>query len=62
MENKTSEAQARARDKWNEKNKAKKKVYSYRSYTRKFIKEMATIDDIQEIKQLLAEREQELQE
>lgn len=46
----------------NEKNKAKKKVYSYRSYTRKFIKEMATIDDIQEIKQLLAEREQELQE
>ncbi|MHB9952200.1 hypothetical protein [Ligilactobacillus murinus] len=55
MEKKTSKAQAKARDKWNEKNKAKKKVYSYRSYTRKFIKEMATIDDIQEIKQLLAE-------
>ncbi len=62
MEKKTSKSQAKARDKWNEKNKAKKKVYSYRSYTRKFIKEMATIDDIQEIKQLLVEREQELQE
>lgn len=57
-----TEAQKRARDKWNQENKAKKKVYSYRSYTRKFIKEMATLDDIEKIKQLLAEREQELQE
>lgn len=57
-----TEAQKRARDKWNEKNKAKKKVYSYRSYTRKFIEEMATIDDIKQIKEMVAKREKELQE
>jgi len=62
MEKKTSKAQARARDKWDEKNKAKKRVYSYRSYSRKFIKEMATIDDIAEFKKLLADREKELQQ
>lgn len=57
-----TEAQKRARDKWNEKNKAKKKVYSYRSYTRKFIEEMATIDDIKQIKEMITKREKELQE
>jgi len=41
---------------------AKKRVYSYRSYPRKFIKEMATLDDIAEFKRLLADREKELQE
>lgn len=58
--NKTSETQARARDKWDAKNKDKKRVYSYRSYSRRFIREMATLDDVAELKRLLADREEQL--
>ena len=34
-----SKAQQRASKKWNEKNKDKRRVYQYRSYTKKYIKE-----------------------
>lgn len=54
---KNSEARLKANKKWTEKNKDKQRIYQYRSYTRKFIREMATEDDLIELKQLIEERQ-----
>ncbi|TYC49973.1 hypothetical protein ESZ50_01870 [Weissella muntiaci] len=42
---------------WQEKNKEQAKYLQYRSYARSFIRNLATDDDIEELKQLMAERE-----
>ena len=55
-ENKTSEAQLKAAKKWNNKNKDKQRVYRYRSYARKFIRDLATDDDLKELQELIDKR------
>lgn len=44
-----SEARKRANEKWNEANKEKMKVYRYRSQAKKFIKDFATKEDLEEM-------------
>lgn len=51
-----SEAQQRAKKKWDSKNKDKNRVYRYRSYARKFIKDIATEDDLKELRKMIDER------
>lgn len=54
--NKTSEAQLKANKKWNDKNKDKRRVYRYRSYARKFIRDLANEDDLKELQAMIQER------
>lgn len=53
---KVSEAQLRANQKWNDKNKDKRRIYRYRSYARKFIRDLATEDDLEELQAMIQER------
>ena len=57
-----SEAQKRARDKWNKKNKERKKIIDLRSSCKRYIREFATVDDLQDLQQLINEREKQLTE
>lgn len=50
-----SEAQKRAKKKWDDKNKDKNRVYRYRSYIRKYIKDIAAEDDLKELLNLIPE-------
>ena len=52
-----SEARKKANQKWDNKNKAKMKYLRYHSYTKSFIKQMATSEDLRELKQLISKRE-----
>lgn len=45
--NETSKAQLKAAKKWNDKNKDKARVY--RSYARKFVRDIANDDDLKEV-------------
>ena len=49
-----------ANKKWQEKNKEHAKYLSDRSRARSFIRNLATIDDIAEFRELLLKREEEL--
>lgn len=51
-----SEAQQRAKKKWDSKNKDKNRVYRYRSYARKFIKDIANEDDLKELSKLIDDK------
>lgn len=51
-----SDAQKRAKQKWDSKNKDKNRVYRYRSYARKFIRDLATEDDLKELDKLIHKR------
>ena len=51
-----SEAQLKANKKWNDKNKDKQRVYRYRSYARKYVRDLATEDDLKELQELIAKR------
>ncbi|MBD8087953.1 hypothetical protein HUK49_08445 [Limosilactobacillus sp. c11Ua_112_M] len=51
-----SEAQLKANKKWNDKNKDKQRIYRYRSYARKFVRELATDDDLKELQEMIQER------
>ena len=53
-------SQNEANQNWREKNKEKTKYLNYRSTARSFIRNLATDDDLKELKQLIAERENEL--
>lgn len=50
--------QTEANKRWQEKNKEHAKYLSNRSRTRSFIRNQATLEDIEELKQLIEEREQ----
>ena len=50
-----SEAQLKANKKWNDKNKDKQRIYRYRSYARKFIRDLAD-DDLKELQELIHKR------
>ena len=54
-EKKTTEAQNRATKKWGDKNKDKQRIYRYRSYARKYVRDIATLDDLKELSQMIDE-------
>lgn len=58
-EKKTTEAQNRATKKWGDKNKDKQRIYRYRSYARKYVRDIATLDDLKELSQMVDERMKE---
>ena len=47
-----SKAQLKANKKWNDKDKDKQQIYRYRSYARKFVRGLATDDDLKELQEL----------
>lgn len=49
--------QEKARDKWNENNKERRKIYNAKSATRRYIREFAEIEDIEEVRNWLEEKE-----
>lgn len=51
-----SEAQLKANKRWNDKNKDKQRIYRYRSYARKFIRDLADNDDLKELQEMIQER------
>ena len=51
-----SEAQLRANKKWSDKNKDKQRIYRYRSYARKFVRDLATADDLKELGKMIDEK------
>lgn len=58
-EKKTSEAQLRATRKWQEKNKSQMRHVRNRSGAKNYIKE-ATLEELEELRQLIAERKKAL--
>ncbi|MFR0576578.1 hypothetical protein [Limosilactobacillus reuteri] len=52
-ENKTSKAQLKAAKKWNDKHKNEQRIYRYRSYARKFIRDLATDDDLKGLQEMI---------
>ena len=59
---KITEAKKKANKKWNDKNKDKNTLYNYRSKTKKFILEMASKDDLEDIKRYVLERRGKIKE
>ncbi|GAA0856894.1 hypothetical protein GCM10008916_08340 [Clostridium nitritogenes] len=59
MEEKNN-SQTEANKKWQEKNREKARYLRNRSTARNFIKKQATFEDIEELKQLIHDREREL--
>ncbi|MSS77360.1 hypothetical protein HV819_02355 [Anaerococcus sp. AGMB00486] len=55
-ENKTSEAQRKANERWREKNKEKNKIYQLRSQAKRFINEYSDEKDLDDLIELLEER------
>ena len=53
---KLSEARIKANKKWDEKNKAKRKLYLYRSHAKTFVREIASVDDLKELRKMIDER------
>lgn len=55
-----SESKKKANEKWNDNNKERMRYLRSRSSARSFINNRATIDDINELRQLLDEREKNI--
>lgn len=51
-----SEARKKANKKWDDKNKEKRKLYQYRSYAKKYVKELASEEDLIELRRMIDER------
>lgn len=58
--NKVSEAQKRAKKKWEEKNKEKSRIDGYKRTSRLFIKKYANAEDIKELEELIEIRKKEI--
>lgn len=58
---KTSEAQARARDKWDSKNKHNKKKRSYRSGCKNYILKYADKEELKEVKSWIEKAEENME-
>ena len=56
MTTKLSEARKKANKKWNDNNKNKTRLYHYRSSAKKYIKELASEEDLLELRQMIDER------
>ncbi|WP_258088924.1 hypothetical protein [Weissella fangxianensis] len=50
------DAQNEANKRWQDKNKEHAKYLKYRTYARSFIRQLATDDDLDELKKLIADR------
>lgn len=59
-EKKTSDAQIKATRKWEEKNRKKTTIQSYRRTARSFIRNHATEEDLKELEQLIQDRRDQL--
>ena len=59
-EKKTSEAQLKASRNWEKKNRKKATIDNYKRSARTFIRNHAELKDLEELKQLIEEREQSL--
>ena len=57
---KTSDAQVRASRNWEKKNPERARKISYRSSARTFIKKWADLEDLEELKMLISQKEKEL--
>lgn len=57
---KTSESQLKAVNKWKDKNKDKQRAYNDKSASKRFIKKYATLKDLNELKELIKNKENEL--
>ena len=55
-----SEARKKANKKWDDKNKDRMKYLRYRSYTKTFINQLSTVDDLTELSKLIDKRHKEL--
>ncbi len=53
---KLTEARKRANKKWDEKNKAKRKIYLYRSHAKTFVREIASEDDLKALRQMIDDK------
>ncbi|WP_295745386.1 hypothetical protein [uncultured Limosilactobacillus sp.] len=53
---KTSKAQMKATNKWSKKNPDKKRLYRYRSYARKYVRDLASEEDLKELQGMINER------
>ena len=53
-------AQTEANKKWQDKNREKARYLRNRSTARNFVKKQATLDDIKELEELIADRKKEL--
>lgn len=60
MSEKISEARERANKKWNENNKEHMNYLRSRSSARSFIKNKATLEDLEELEKLIEERRKQL--
>ncbi|NLR31055.1 hypothetical protein [Levilactobacillus tujiorum] len=60
--NEYTEARAKANKKWNDHHKERTRYLNARSSARSFIRKKATLDDLQELEQLIADRRTELKE
>lgn len=58
---KISEARKRANKKWNDSHKSKQRLYLYRSHAKKFVREIASEDDLKELQKMIADRLNDLQ-
>lgn len=56
MTTKLSDAKKKANKKWNDKNKDKTKIYRYRSSAKKYVRDLASKDDLLELKAMIDER------
>lgn len=56
-----SEARKKANKKWDNKNKERMKYLRYRSYTKTFINQLSTVDDLTELSKLINKRHKELE-
>ncbi|CAJ2232137.1 hypothetical protein [Fructilactobacillus sanfranciscensis] len=56
-----SKAQLKAAEKWAENNKEKRKIITYRSYTKKFINELADEKDLDKIIEMVKSKKQSMQ-
>lgn len=59
-EKKTSEAQLKAIRKWEEKNRKKATISNYKRSARSFIRNHAELEDLEELRALIQEREDTL--
>lgn len=61
-EKKTSQAQANASRRWEQKNPERTRYLRYRTTARGFIRNHATNEDTEELKELIKEREEKLKD
>ena len=57
---KVSKAQKRATEKYQAKNKEQQRVYRYRSYARKFVRDIANENDLEELQEMISKRMEEI--